>query len=56
LINEYGEADSEMLLLIAVGVLGTYVLSTEFRGMSEEMGERKISWSISLKDSEEERF
>jgi len=41
LINQYGEADSELILLIAVGVLGTYVLSQEFRTVPEEMIQRR---------------
>ena|SRR3989442_9263348 len=41
LINQYGEADSEMFLLVAVGVLGTYVLFTEFRTVPEEIIQRK---------------
>ena len=41
LINQYGEADSEMILLIAVGILGTYVLSSEFRAPPIELNQRK---------------
>jgi len=40
LINKYGEADSELALLIAAGILGTYVFSLEFKNSPVE--DRKI--------------